>query len=176
MADQSYHTTSNQGEMERVRLSEWARQKGISRITAYRMLKRGLLPVPYEKSPTGRWYVLLPRTSTQRTAVYTRANPGPQQIAEINAQAASLSEWAADRYMSIYTVVREVADVATGPMPRLELLLADRHITHILIDNLSVLGPCQYRLLVAALAPQGRAIIVANRSTSRVARDKPRIS
>ena len=65
--------------LRRVRLSEWARQEGIARITAYRMLQRGILPVPSERSPTGRWYVLLPAKPTGRIALYTRATPGPHQ-------------------------------------------------------------------------------------------------
>ena len=153
--------------MQRVRLAEWARQEGISRITAYRMLQRGILPVPFEQSPTGRWYVLLPAKRIGRIAMYTRGNPaadaGPS--AEINEQIVSLSEWATHRRMNIYTVTREIGDPRFGTLPRLELLLADHHITHILIDTPAVFGICLYRALVAALTPQGRSIIVAHPET-----------
>ena len=152
--------------MKRVRLSEWARREGISRITAYRMLQRGILPVPFERSPTGRWYVLLPAERIGRIAMYVRGTPksalGP--AAEINNQIVSLSDWVTQRRVNIYTVVREIADPATSTLPRLELLLADHHITHILIESATVIGLCSYRLMVAALTPQGRSIIVADRS------------
>lgn len=146
--------------MERVRLSEWARGEGISRITAYRMLRRGILPVPFERSPTGRWYVLVPRERIGRIVIYVRAKPGERRVIEINAQTAALSEWATHHHLNIYTVVQEVADPATDPLPRLERLLADRKLTHILIDTPDVIGP-SFRLVVAALAAQGRTIIVA---------------
>ena len=148
-------------ELRRVRLSEWARMQGISRLTAYRMLKRGILPVPSERSPTGRWYVLLHRAN-MRTAIYTRATQGPHQIEIINSQVASLSEWATTCQRTVFTVAREIADPATDPMPRLERLLADRQITEIVIDTPSIIGICQLQLLKASLASQGRTITAVN--------------
>ena len=149
---------ANPGGMERIRLSEWARQQGISRITAYRMLRRRMLPVPSERSPTGRWYVLVPPKRIGRAAIYTRATPGPHQIEEINQQIAALSEWATIRYRSIFTIVREIANPYTSSMPRLQRLLADRQISNILIHNPAIVGLHNYDLLTASLAPAGRAI------------------
>ena len=156
------HQALGRGDLKRVRLSEWARQEGISRITAYRMLKKGILPVPHERSPTGRWYVLLPRArAAGRMAAYLRSSPGERQITDLNDQLSSLADWIAHKHVKLFTVVREIADPADGPLPRLERLIADRHITHILIENPALLGTCTYGLLVAALAPQGRTIIAA---------------
>ena len=156
-------TRSNQessmpDELERVRLSEWARNQGIARLTAYRMLRRGILPVPYERSPTGRWYVLLPRKRHGRTAIYTRAEPGLHRVAEINRQVAALTEWAATHGRRIYTVEREIADPLHDPMPRLGRLLADGQITEIAIHDPGVVGLSHFHLLVAALGSQGRII------------------
>ena len=57
--------------LERIRLTEWARREGIARITAYRMLRRGILPVVSERSPTGRWYVYV-RVESGRTHCHLR--------------------------------------------------------------------------------------------------------
>ena len=160
MVQEDYKSVSSRGEMKRVRLSAWARSEGISRITAYRMLRRGLLPVPFERSPTGRWYVLVPGKRIGRLGIYVRAEPGEDRVAEINAQTAALSEWAAHRHLNVYTVVQEVADLVTDPLPRLERMLADREMMHILIYSPDVVGP-SYRLVVAALAAQARSLIVA---------------
>ena len=157
--------------MRRVRLSEWARQEGIARITAYRMLKRGILPVPSEKSPTGRWYVLLPEERHERVALYTRAAPGPDHTALINEQIAKLSEWASSRSQPVYLVVREVAAPFLDRMPKLARLLADQQISEIVIENLEVLGHGQYELLVATLAPQGRTITALNQRQKKSARN-----
>lgn len=142
-----------------MRLSTWAKRQGISRITAYRMLQRGILPVPTDRSPTGRWYVLLPVARAGKTVIYSRADPQSQQAEVINRQVAALAEWAAVSHRSVFTVVREIANPKTGPMPRLERLLTDLQVTEILIEDPNILGICQYQLLIAALAPQGRRII-----------------
>ena len=154
------------GGVRRVRLAEWARQQGISRLTAYRMVQRGILPVPCEQSPTGRWYVLV---AEGKSVIYARAKRGPHQVEEINSQVSALAKWAAYREVPVFTVVSEIADPPAQPMPRLERLLADRQITQILIESPSVVGDCQYRLIMSALYPHGRAIFAANPSPEAAA-------
>ncbi|MGC8720268.1 MAG: IS607 family transposase, partial [Thermodesulforhabdaceae bacterium] len=43
-----------------MKLSEWAKRKGISYMTAWRMWKTGKLPVPAEQLPTGTVVVYPP--------------------------------------------------------------------------------------------------------------------
>ena len=147
------HTGAN-----RLRLSEWARREGISRITAYRMLKRGILPVPAERSPTGRWYVQVPGSRFGRSVIYARTCGGRSQADMLNNQIALLSEWAASHNRSIFTVVKEIANPLTDPLPRLARLLSDIQLTEILIQHPDVVGIGRYQLLVAALAPQQRVL------------------
>ena len=147
--------------LRRVRLAEWARAQGIARITAYRMLQRGILPVPTERSPTGRWYVLLPDARTDRMAFYTRATPSPDQAIVLNEQIATLSEWSAGRRQRAYIVIKEIATPFTDTMPKLAQLLADQRITEIAVASPSVVGEPLFQLLVAVLAPQGRTITAA---------------
>lgn len=163
MTQVSSHQAKQRYGLRRVRLSEWARQEGIARITAYRMLQRGILPVPSERSPTGRWYVLLPDTRSGRTAFYARAAPGPDQATAINDQIVTLTEWAASQRQPAFIVVREIADPFVDPMPKLARLLADPQISDIVIESPAVVGEFKYRLLVAALAPQGRVLVVARK-------------
>ena len=153
--------------LRRVRLAEWAREQGIARITAYRMLQRGILPVPTERSPTGRWYVLLPERHSERLAFYTRATPSPDQALVINDQIATLSEWAAGRRQRVYIVVKELATPFADNMPKLAMLLADHQISEIVVTTPTILGESLFQLLVAALAPQGRAITAAGHDQRR---------
>ena len=162
--------------LRRVRLADWARTQGISRITAYRMLQRGILPVPTERSPTGRWYVLLPDARTDRMAFYTRATPSPDQAIVINEQIATLSEWSADRRRRAYIVTKEIATPLTGNMPKLAQLLADHRITEIAVASPTVVGEALFQLLVAALAPQGRTITAAVRDGRRTRTDDLRFA
>ncbi len=164
MAEHAPYAAATLKGRERIRLSEWARREGIARITAYRMLKRGLLPVPTERSPTGRWYVLVNTASVGKAAIYACAAAGPMQVADINNQIAALSEWMSERRMSAFTVVREILHQEAGERPGLERLLSDREITWIVIAHPEIIGVSHYRLLVSALHPQGRAILSASPS------------
>ncbi len=145
--------------LRRVRLSEWAREQGISRITAYRMLRRNILPVPTERSPTGRWYVLMPYETAGNTALYARCAPGVNQIKVINQQVDNLTRWAAKHNRHVHTIVREIADPLVSPLPRLERLLSDKGIAEIVVESPRIIGASQFGLLLAALAPQGRLIL-----------------
>ena len=151
--------------VRRVRLSAWAEEQGVSRITAYRMLRRGILPVPTERSPTGRWYVLVStaRARTERMAFYTRARQGPDQAHVLNGQIAALLEWAAFQRREVYIVVKEIGAPLTGRLPKLAGLLADPHISEIVVASRDVVGDVAFELLVAALAPQGRRITAVAR-------------
>ena len=151
----------------RIRLTEWARREGIARITAYRMLRRGILPVVSERSPTGRWYVHVPADRAGRTVFYARAPSGPRQVARLNRQVESLSKWARHRNRSDFAVVREIANPYTENLPRLEALVADPHVGEIVIDHPWVVGEFQFRLLVAALSSQGRTLSVASGTRHR---------
>lgn len=144
--------------MQRMRLSEWARKEGISRITAYRMLRKGILPVTSEQSPTGRWYVLVPEWRFGRTAIYARASPSRYQVEIINRQIATLSDWASEANKSIFTVVKEVANPLIDPLPNLQRLLLDIHVTEIAVTNPDIVGLGRLSLLNAVLSPQNRMI------------------
>jgi len=146
-------------DLDRIRLAEWARREGIARITAYRMLRRGILPVPVERSPTGRWYVLVPRKRFGLNILYARASQSRYQVEALNRQVAELSQWATDQRRKVFSVVKEVANPLTSALPNLERVLADTRITEIVIHNPDVVGIGRYPLLVAALAPQQRTII-----------------
>ena len=160
------HNTDDSGtRLQRVRLSAWARQEGIARITAYRMLKRGILPVPAEQSPTGRWFVLVPQQERHlagRLAFYARVAPGTGAGALLNRQIEALAAWASSQRRTAFVVVREVANPFTDSMRKLQQLLVDTRIRDIVIESVDVLGQTRYELLVAALAGQDRGFIVTD--------------
>lgn len=45
-----------------MKLSEWARRQGISYKTAWRWVRQGKMPVPFEQTPTGT--ILVKETET----------------------------------------------------------------------------------------------------------------
>ena len=146
-----------------MRLSEWARAEGIARITAYRMLQRGILPVPIERSPTGRWYVLVPEQQSGRVVFYARTSPGADSAHHLNDQLFSMVEWANAIHQPIYATITEMADPYVSTLPKLARLLSDQRVRDIVIENPTIVGESKFNLLTAALAPQGRSILVVNR-------------
>ena len=158
------YSTGRPPGMHRMRLSEWARAEGIARITAYRMLRRGILPVPTEQSPTGRWYVLVPdRKRSGRVVFYARASPGTDAAYRLNEQIFVLVEWANANRERIYATVSEIADPYVSPLPKLARLLADQRVGEIVVESPAVVGESKYHLLAAALAPQRRSIVTVSR-------------
>ena len=153
---------------ERIRLSEWARREGISIDTAYRMIKRGVMPAATERSPTGRWYVLMPLPRSGKVAFYVRASPGREAAVELNRQLATLVEWARPRRLDPDLIVREVADPLIAPLRNLGSLLADRDVGTIIIERMHVFGPAVFAALGAVLGSQGRSIVLT--STARPSR------
>ena len=160
----SEYRTDRQPGMRRIRLSEWARAEGIARITAYRMLQRGILPVTTERSPTGRWYVLVPEQKRSgRVVLYARASPGTDVAYHLNEQLFVLVEWASANRERIHATITEIADPYVSTLPKLARLLADQRISEIVVESPTVVGESKYNLLTAALAPQGRSILLVNR-------------
>ena len=166
MSEINFPTTPES--MTKIRLSAWAKSQGISRITAYRMLNRGVLNVPVERSPTGRWYVLIPRARSGRIAYYVRATPSLQSSLSINSQIEALAHWSETHRQRPFVVVREIAPPYIARLPKLANLLADDQISDILVQNVSVIGESAYTLMVAALSPQGRSIILVESSGTPV--------
>ena len=123
---------------------------------------------PVERSPTGRWYVLVAAPRTGRLAFYVRASPGRDAAAEINRQLQELTHWSGPRQIEPFLVVREIADHLISPLRRLANLLSDREIATIVIERANVVGEPMFALLVATLAAQSRRIVLVNpRSVSR---------
>ena len=166
MVHASDDRTDRQTGLRRIRLSEWARGEGIARITAYRMLQRGILPVPVERSPTGRWYVLVPDRSSGRLVLYARASPGTKAAYHVNGQLYTLVEWSRLNRQRVHSTITEIADPYVSTLPKLARLLSDQTITQVVIESPAVIGESKYNLLTAALAPQGRSIVPVNRGAS----------
>jgi len=61
-----------------MKLSDWARQQGISYITAWRWFRAGKLPVPARQLPTGTILVEAPRPEGT-TVLYARVSSADQK-------------------------------------------------------------------------------------------------
>jgi len=146
-------------------LRQWALAQGIHPQTAYRWYREGKLPVPPRK--TGRLILVgdleTPITKERgRTVVYAQVTSArkPEQL---NEQVTQVLTWAVEHGHSVDQVVTEIGQTRA----KLLALLRDLSISMIIVDHEDRLGTCSAECVEAALAAQGRRVLVATSPASR---------
>ncbi len=144
-----------------VNLADWAESVGVNRHTAYRWFREGTLPVPAQR--VGR--LILVRTdaaaSGSGVVLYARVSSHDQR-ADLDRQVARLTQWATEQDLSVTQVVTEVGSGLNGKRPKLRRVLSDRDATVIVVEHRDRLARFGVEHLEAALAAQGRRIVVAD--------------
>jgi predicted site-specific integrase-resolvase len=148
-----------------VNLAMWAERNGVARVTAYRWFRTGLLPVPARK--VGRLILAgEPRESaaaTGVTAVYARVSPADQR-ADLDRQVARVTAWATGQEMPVERVVAGVGSALNGHRRKFLALLCDPAVRRIVVEHRDRLCRFGSEYVEAALAAQGRELVVAGRS------------
>jgi putative resolvase len=143
-----------------MKLAEWARANGVHPQTAYRWFRQGTMPVPARRLPSGTILVDTPGNPPgERVVLYARVTAYDQR-ADLDRQVARLTAWATGQGMVVADVVREVGAGVNGKRPRLRRLLADPHATTIVVEHQDRLARFGVEHLEAALAAQGRRLLV----------------
>jgi predicted site-specific integrase-resolvase len=143
-----------------MKLSQYAKQQGVSYKTAWRWYKAGQLDA--YQTPTGMVMVRDPkevRPVTGRIALYARVSSQDQKQ-DLERQLERLRDYAASRG---YSVAKEVTELASGlndQRPRLMKLLQDTSIGTIVIEHRDRLTRFGYHYIEALLATQGRRLEV----------------
>jgi putative resolvase len=158
-----------------MKLSEWAAQQGVHYQTAWRWWKRGTLPVPARQLASGTILVDVPASpagTAGRTVVYARVSAHDQR-SDLDRQISRVVRWANGQQLAVDQVVTEVGSGLNGRRPRLARLLADPTVTTIVVEHRDRLARFGVEQLQAALAAQGRRIVVADdgESTDDLVRD-----
>ena len=118
-----------------VKLPDWAKREGISYLTAWRWWKEGRLPVPAHQAPSGSILVdLPPEMAVGRTVVYARVSSHDQR-SDLERQVARVTEWVTANGMAVNEVVTEVGSGLNGRRRRFQRLLADRHVTAVVVEH-----------------------------------------
>jgi putative resolvase len=147
-----------------VKLAAWARANGVHPQTAYRWFRRGTMPVPARRLPSGTILVEVPGgssdgTEEQRVALYARVAAHDQRT-DLDRQVARLSAWAAGQGIVVAEVVCEVGSGMNGRRPRLRRLLADPTVAMIVVEHRDRLARFGVEYLEAALGAQARRLVV----------------
>ena len=145
-----------------MRLREWARLQGVHYQTAWKWASEGKMPVPITRTPSGTILVEVPSPSDRpgRTALYARVSSHDQR-GDLDRQVARLSEWVSGHGLSVDEVVTEVGSGLKGRRRRLLRLLSDPDVARIVVEHRDRLARFGVEQLEAALAAQGRRLVVA---------------
>ena len=145
-----------------MKLSEWAKQQGISYKTAWRWYTAGKLPVPAEQAATGTIIVKVPEEKgTGTVAIYASVSSSDQK-GDLDGQVARVLAYANSRGLSVSTTVTETGSGLNGHRPKLMKLLQDPSIKTIVVEHSDRLMRFGTEYVEAALASQGRRILVVD--------------
>lgn len=143
-----------------MKLSQYAKQQGISYKTAWRWYKAGQLDA--HKTATGTVIVRDPVIQVQgtgRVAIYARVSSADQK-ADVVRQRERLRAYCVARG---YQVAKEVTEIASGlndQRPQLTKLLLDTSITTIVVEHKDRLTRFGFHYIEQLLSMQGRKLEV----------------
>ena len=146
-----------------MKLAEWARVNGVHPQTAYTWVREDRMPVPFRRLPSGT--ILVDASSAvaarARVVVYARVSSHDQRT-DLDRQVARLTEWATSRGHEVGEVVRDVGSGLNSKRPKLRRILSDASATVVVVEHRDRLARFGVEHLEAALAAQGRRVVVAD--------------
>ena len=138
-----------------MKLSEYARQVGVTYKTAYQWWRAGQLDA--YQLPTGTRIVREPKAAPSGAALYARVSSAAQRD-YVARQMQRLRDYAAARG---YQVVAEVMEIASGlndERPKLKELLTDARVGVLVVEHKDRLTRCGYGYITTLLEHQGRRV------------------
>ena len=144
-----------------IRLSQWAAQYGMHRMTAWRHCNAGTLPPELQPKKIGNIiYVLAhPETPPGRTVGYARVS-STEQKPHLENQANRLWAHAGQNGMLLDDVVSEVASGLNDRRPKLRKLLSDPTVHTMIVEHRERLARFGVGMVEAMLQARGGALIV----------------
>ena len=145
-----------------VKLAEWARANGVHPQTAYRWFREDRLPVPARRLESGTiWVDAVAAGESGRVVVYARVCSHDQRH-DLDRQVARLTEWATASGHAVGEVVTEVGSGLNGKRAKLRRVLSDPAAGVVIVEHRDRLARFGTEYLEAALAAQGRKIVVTD--------------
>ena len=145
-----------------MRLSQFAKQQGISYRTALRWFRAG--NIKGYQAPTGTIIVTegeIAPVRPEQVALYARVS-SPEHRENLERQAARLMDYCAARGYQVAQVVKEVASGVNDGRPKFLALLKDTSVTRMVVERRDRLTRFGFQYLEAVLQGQGRTIEVVN--------------
>ena len=144
-----------------MKLSQYAKQQGISYRTALRWFRDGTLQ-GYQ-APSGTIIVTEkePVQAIQKVAIYARVSSSEHRE-NLERQAERLNQYCTVRGYQVALVVKEIASGVNDSRPKLLSLLKDTSITRVVVEHRDRLTRFGFHYIDALFSVQGRVIEVVN--------------
>jgi putative resolvase len=145
-----------------MKLSQYAKQQGISYRTALRWFRAGT--IKGYQAPTGTIIVTegeKPSVHLEKVTIYARVSTASQKV-NLERQAERLLQYCEARGYQVAQVVKEIASGVNDSRPKLLGLLQDASITLIVVEHRDRLTRFGFHYLETLLEAQGRKIEVVN--------------
>jgi predicted site-specific integrase-resolvase len=145
-----------------MKLNDWAKENGISYITAYRWFKQGILPVKAEQiKETGTIIVYPIKQISNGVALYARVSSGDQK-ADLERQLSRLVTYASEQKLSVVKAVSEVGSGLNGHRHKLMDILKDYTINGIIVEHRDRLARFGSDYIESTLSASGRKLYVVD--------------
>ena len=144
-----------------MKLSQYAKQQGISYRTALRWFRTGT--IKGYQAPSGTIIVTVekPQQTIQKVAIYARVSTASHR-ANLERQAERLLHYCEARGYQVSQVVKEIASGVNDSRPKLLGLLKETSITLLVVEHRDRLTRFGFHYLETLLETQGRKIEVVN--------------
>src|SRR5215813_1843725 len=146
-----------------MKLSAYAKQLGISYHTAWRMWQRGELAA--RQLPSGTIIVETPPPATpvhvQKVAVYARVSSAENRT-NLDSQAERVSAFCAAKGWQVAKVVKEWGSGVHDQRPQFLALLADRSISHIVVEHKDRCSRFGVAYIQTLLHTHDRELVIVN--------------
>ena len=145
-----------------MKLSQYAKQQGISYSTALRWWHQGA--IRGYQAPSGTIIVETeskPAEPDARVAIYARVSSAEQKE-NLERQAERLTQYCTIRGYHVVKLVKEIGSGVDENRPQLLSLLTDPLITRVVVEHKDRLTRFGFRYIETLLAIQGRTIEVVN--------------
>lgn len=144
-----------------MKLSQYAKQQGISYRTALRWFRDGT--IQGYQAPSGTIIVTERETvqTVQKVAIYARVSSSEHRE-DLEQQAERLRQYCTVRGYQVALIVKEIASGVNDSRPKLLSLLKDTTITRVVVEHRDRLTRFGFHYIDTLFSVQGRVIEVVN--------------
>lgn len=151
-----------------MKLSQWAKQKGVSYRTAYRYFRNNQI-VGAEQLPTGTIVIHEIETLQNPTSInviYARVSSHDQKN-DLVRQVDRLRDYCASRGVTVDMEVSEIASGMNDNRKKLLCILSNKDVGNIIVEHRDRLTRFGFNIIKALLEAQDRNIIVINNTEEK---------